>query len=125
MVTPLLHASALSDSLALLVRSELAMRYHISLTSGDVTSSRQRSDSLGKPWTFESLRDFAVAHSANALVDVSAIRVGDSVQVSFVKGKAPFRVIDSYRRRTQEPLALIAQGVAQQVTRNGWPTSER
>jgi hypothetical protein len=125
MVTPLLHASALSDSLALLVRSELATHYHISLTSGDVTSSRQRADSLGKPWTVESLLDFAVARKVDALVDVSAIRVGDSVQVSVVKGKAPFRVIDSYRRSTREPLTLIAQAVAQQVTRNGWPTSER
>jgi hypothetical protein len=66
-----------------------------------------------------------VARKVDALVDVSAIRVGDSVQVSVVKGKAPFRVIDSYRRSTREPLTLIAQAVAQQVTRNGWPTSER
>ena len=125
LVTPLLHASTLSDSLARLLRQELGGRYHLPLVpGGDVTASLQRTDSVGKGWTFESVRDLANSFKADALVDVAAVRLADGVQVTVAWGRAPFTIIDNSRTLTQASLDVVAQTLAQQITRRGWPASD-
>ncbi len=125
LVTPLLHAGTLSDSLALLLRQELAGRYHLTLVpGGDVTASLQRTDSAGKRWTFESVRDLAYSLKAGALVDVAAVRVTEGVQVTVAWGTAPFAIIDNTQTVAQASLDVVAQTLARQITRRGWPADD-
>ena len=125
LVTPLLHAGALSDSLARLLRQELAGRYHLALVpGGDVAASLQRTDSTGQGWTFESVRDLANSFKADALVDIGAVRVADSVQVRLSWGRAPFTIIDNTYTVTQASFDVVAHTLAQQITRHGWPAAD-
>ncbi len=125
LVTPLLHAGTLSDSLARLVRQELVGRYHLALVpGGNVTASLQRTDSAGKSWTFESVRDLASSLKADALVDVAAVRVAEGIQVTVSWGRAPFAILDNTYRVAQTPLDVVAQALAQQITRRGWPADD-
>jgi len=125
LVTPLLHAGTLSDSLARLLRQELAGRYHLALVpGGDVTASLQRTDSAGKSWTFESVRDLAYSFKADALVDVAALRVANGVQVTVAWGRAPFAIIDNTHTVAQTSLEVVAQTLAREITRRGWPADD-
>lgn len=124
LVTPLLHGGALSDSLARLLRQDLAERFHVALVpGGDVTASLQRTDSVGKAWTFESVRDLAYAFRADALVDVTAVRGASGVKVTVAWGSAPFTIIDNSSMLTQASLDVVARTLAEQITRGGWPAS--
>jgi hypothetical protein len=127
LVTSVLRPNVLSDSLGQFLRQELAMRYGVALVSGDATSPQQKTDSLGRRWTIERLRDFASARRADALIDVSVAAIGtsDSLQVRVVKGTAPFLIIDSFLRSSDQSIASLAQAVAREVTRSGWPANER
>ena len=79
---------------------------------------------FGKGWTFESVRDLAHSFRADALIDVAAVRVTDGVQVIVAWGKAPFTVIDNSSVVTQASLDEVAQTLAQQIMRRGWPARD-
>jgi hypothetical protein len=125
LITPLLHAGPLSDSLARMVRKELGISERSAVVVEDISGSLQRTDSVGKAWTFESLRSFASARNADAVLDISATRIGDVVNYAVVLTKAPFTIVDSYTGTSQSNMDDIARYVAKQLGRQGFPAKER
>lgn len=120
LVAPLLRTSALSDTIASLVRRELEEQHHVPvLPRRAATAPLQRTDSAGKPWNVDSVRELASSLDAAAYVDVSAVRDGDRVKVQVVKSTAPFTIVDSWIFSDSTP-GLAAQQIARQLVRKNY-----